>query len=197
MPEFRLESSTTRLSTIATVFLDAVLFDGALAIDGTVGNGYDTLYLAHRVGPRGHVLGFDVQKGALTGAGELLRFTGVFNRVRLVLDDHAHIGRYLALEQNVQAAMFNLGFLPRSNRQVITHPETTVKALDEVLIRLARSGRATVLSYRGHAGGPEEHRALVGYLRALTNSFEVREFTGARDAADTPRLFTIERCGDR
>ncbi len=193
MPEFCLESSSTRLTSVATAFLDAVLFDGALAIDGTVGNGYDTLYLAHRVGPRGHVLGFDVQKGALTGAGELLRFTGVFNRVRLVLDDHAHIGRYLAVEQNIQAAMFNLGFLPRGNRQVITHPETTRKAIGEVLIRLSATGRMTIFSYRGHAGGPEEYRVLGEYLRALPESFGVREFTGESDTEDTPRLFTIER----
>jgi hypothetical protein len=33
------------------------LFDGALAVDATVGNGYDTSFLAHRVGSRGTVLG--------------------------------------------------------------------------------------------------------------------------------------------
>jgi SAM-dependent methyltransferase len=196
MPEIPLEWSSTRLTAIASAWLDATLFEGATAVDATVGNGYDTLFLAHRVGERGHVLGFDVQKAALTGASELLRFTGVFGRVKLVLDDHANLGRYLWIEQKVQAAMFNLGYLPRGNRQIITHPQTTVKALEEVLARLSTTGRITILSYRGHLGGPEEYEAVRNYLAQLPeDSFATKEYAGLNSGEEAPRLFVLQRSG--
>jgi SAM-dependent methyltransferase len=193
MPEIALESSRVRLTEIAHEWLDAALYDGASAVDATVGNGYDTLFLAHRVGEKGHVLGFDIQKAALTGAAELLRFAGVYNRVKLVLDDHANLERHLVLEQKITAGMFNLGYLPRGNRQIITRPETTVRAAEQLLARLSRSGRVTILAYRAHEGGLEEYRSVRVFLSDLPPIFSVREFAGLADSESTPRLFAIER----
>lgn len=34
---------------------------GDTAVDATMGNGHDTLFLAQAVGPTGHVIGFDIQ----------------------------------------------------------------------------------------------------------------------------------------
>src|ERR1700750_3251229 len=119
MPNIIVEVTEERLTAAAASWIEVALFDGALAVDATVGNGYDTLFLAHRVGSRGRVLGFDVQKGALNGAPQILQFAGTLDRVTLLLENHAEVGRHLAHDQRVQGAMFNLGFLPRGNRQII------------------------------------------------------------------------------
>ncbi len=37
------------------------VFEGMTAVDCTVGNGHDTLFLAEAAGPGGRVYGFDVQ----------------------------------------------------------------------------------------------------------------------------------------
>ena len=65
MPKILVAVTEERLTAAASSWIEVALFDGALAIDATVGNGYDALFLAHRVGPKGKVLGFDVQKAAL------------------------------------------------------------------------------------------------------------------------------------
>ena len=41
---------------------------GDAAVDATVGNGHDTLFLAQCVGLKGEVIGFDVQQQALDNA---------------------------------------------------------------------------------------------------------------------------------
>jgi 16S rRNA C1402 N4-methylase RsmH len=194
MAEVPLERSSERLTVAASQWLDVALFHGAFAVDATVGNGYDTLFLAHRVGEQGRVLGFDVQKVALNGAAELLRFAGVLNRVTLILESHSNISRYLSAGQIVHGAMFNLGYLPRGNRQIITQPETTLAALQALLEHLAPHGRLTLLSYRGHTGGTEECTAVREFLRSVrAEEFSVRELAGMQDTDTTPRLFLVER----
>jgi 16S rRNA C1402 N4-methylase RsmH len=194
MPEVPLETSDDRLTVAASAWLDAALFHGAFAVDATVGNGYDTLFLAHRVGEQGRVLGFDVQKAALNGAAELLRFAGALRRVTLILDSHSNIGRYLPPGQVVHGAMFNLGYLPRGNRQIITRPETTLPAIEAILEHLTPRGRLTILSYRGHQGGSEECAAIRGFLRSVrSEEYSIREFKGIVDSETAPRLFLVER----
>ena len=45
---------------------------GDVTVDATAGNGHDTLFLANRVGPEGHVFAFDVQPEALDVTRRLL-----------------------------------------------------------------------------------------------------------------------------
>jgi hypothetical protein len=137
MPKISVAVTAQRLTAAATSWIEVALFDGALAIDATVGNGYDALFLAHRVGPKGKVLGFDVQKAALAGAREILKFVGSLDRVSLLHDSHTRLADYLPPGAAIAGAMFNLGYLPRGNRQIITQPETTVMALRSVLEHLA------------------------------------------------------------
>src|ERR1700724_1678486 len=146
MPKILVTVTDQRLTAAATSWVEVALFDGALAVDATVGNGYDTLFLAHRVGPNGTVLGFDVQKAALAGARELLKFVGSAGRVSLIHDSHSRLANYLPQGSHVQGAMFNLGYLPRGHREIITRPETTIAALETLSRHLAPNGRITVLA---------------------------------------------------
>jgi hypothetical protein len=192
MQEIPLVVSQKRLTVAAHDWLAETLFDGAFAVDATVGNGYDTLFLANRVGPNGFVLGFDIQKPALAGAHELLRFAGQANRVKLVHECHSRIGSYL--DKNVDGAMFNLGYLPRGSHSLVTRAETTVSALQSILTRLNRGGRITVLAYRGHQGGPEEYARLREFLLSLSMAeYTVDELVGISDLPESPRLFRIQK----
>ena len=107
MPGIPLEKTTERLTVYAARWLRQALRPGAFAVDATVGNGYDTLFLAHEVGPEGRVLGFDVQKVALTNATEMLRFAGLLSRVTLVLASHEDLNRYLSPGQLISVGMFS------------------------------------------------------------------------------------------
>jgi hypothetical protein len=194
MPKIVVEIADQRLTVAASSWIEAALFDGALAVDATVGNGYDTLFLAHRVGPHGSVLGFDVQKAALAGARELLKFAGSIGRVSLIHDSHSRMANYLPEGACVQGAMFNLGYLPRGNREIITRPDTTIAALQILMRHLATDGRITVLVYRGHEGGVLEYEEVRKFLAALPDAeWSVEEFAGSADSPIAPRLFRIAK----
>jgi len=194
MPKMSVAVTEQRLTAAATSWIEVALFDGALAIDATVGNGYDALFLAHRVGPKGKVLGFDVQKAALAGAREILKFVGSLDRVSLLHDSHTRLADYLPPGAAIAGAMFNLGYLPRGNRQIITQPETTVMALRSVLEHLAERGRVTLLVYRGHEGGVPEYQEVRQALEQLPeDEWLVEELASTNDSPSAPRLFRIRR----
>lgn len=194
MPKILVAVTRDRLTAVAAAWIEAALFDGALAIDATVGNGYDALFLAHRVGPKGKVLGFEVQKAALAGAREILKFVGSVDRVSLIHDSHSRLADYLPAGATIDGAMFNLGYLPRGNRQIITQPDTTVMALRSVLEHLAERGRVTLLVYRGHEGGVAEYQEVRRFLEQLPgDEWIVEELAGASDSSIAPRLFRIAK----
>lgn len=192
MPGISLETTTERLTVYAARWLRKALRAGAYAVDATVGNGYDTLFLAHEVGPGGRVLGFDVQKVALTNATEMLRFAGLLNRVTLVLASHEDLGHYLPPGQQVAVGMFNLGYLPRGDRRITTRPASTLAALSALIPHLEATGRVSLLSYRGHLGGEGEYQVLAAVL-AQDTTLDVTEVAGAGAPEDGPRLFLVRR----
>ena len=191
MSSIPLEVSQVRLTRAAAEWVSAALTEGGFAVDATVGNGYDTLFLADRVGKGGRVLGFDVQKMALNNASELIRFAGNLDRVRLILGCHSGLSRTLIGYPRVDAAMFNLGYLPRGDHRIVTRPSTTIPAIAAVLERLAPKGRVSILAYRGHPEGPEEYEAVRGFFEQ-SSGLEVREFAGNTENESGPRLFLVQ-----
>lgn len=146
-----------------------VVQPGCVAVDGTVGNGHDTLYLARLAGPQGAVHGFDIQQTALDSARERLRREDAPDCVRLHLAGHETMRETLPRETvgRVRAVMFNFGYLPGSDGSVITRPETSCAAVDAALSVLAPGGLVTMVLYTGHPGGAEEADALETHCAAL------------------------------
>lgn len=151
------------LTKLAQERILEVIDSGDVVVDATVGRGFDTTFLSRKVGPAGRVIGFDVQKEALDATGRRLAAIGAEN-VDLVHEGHESAGERLK-QQVVKAAMFNLGFLPRSDKAVKTSQSTTIKAILGIYSRLAVGGRMTLLCYRGHEGGPEEYDAIGKWLK--------------------------------
>jgi 16S rRNA C1402 N4-methylase RsmH len=149
------------LTQQAQRFVSTALPSGGIAIDATAGNGHDTLFLANRVGPGGTVYAIDIQQSALDRTAARLLAAGLSN-VELVLGDHAELGQLLpeTIRGRVQAIMFNLGYLPGGNQQLVTRPERTLLALEGAQEFLAPGGILSVLAYRGHPGGAEETKAV-------------------------------------
>lgn len=163
---------SSRLTAMAQAAVAELLAPGMPAIDATVGNGHDTLFLARQVGATGQVYGFDLQARALAAASARLLAAGVADRVCLIRAGHETMAEHLpaTLQGRVQAIMFNLGYLPGSDRQCITRATSTLPALRQALGWLAPGGLLTVLAYRGHAGGAEEADAVAHWLQGLEPS---------------------------
>ena len=163
------------LTALARQSAGAVLEPGALAIDATVGNGHDTLFLATRVAPSGRVAGFDIQPQALQTTRTRLEQAGLAERVTLFPCGHQFMFDRVPADWHgrVSAVMFNLGYLPGSDKIVSTLPTTTLPALDQALLLLRAGGLLSLLVYRGHPGGATEANAVLGWLDQLHSEYEL------------------------
>ncbi len=146
-----------------------VLHTGDIAIDATVGNGHDTLFLATQVGSAGKVYGFDIQQQALDSAWQRLEQAGQTAPVSLYHAGHEVMAMLLpeSVAGRVKAVMFNLGYLPGGDKQRITSTSTTLAALQAALSLLAPGGVISLLAYTGHPGGREEAEQVKGWAVAL------------------------------
>lgn len=146
-----------RVIPFAHELLQNSMQSGDFAIDATAGNGHDTVMLADIVGHSGHVLAFDVQKQAVENTKTRIQEMGL-NHVTVIHDGHEHLERYLPenARYNLGGAIFNLGYLPGSDKSIVTTPETTITAI-QLLLKHLKKGRLIVLVvYHGHSGGKEE-----------------------------------------
>lgn len=180
-----------RATQMAQLLLSQRLKQGDIAVDATVGNGHDTLFLADQVGPSGQVIGFDVQKAALDHSAARL---GARSQVRLVHAGHETLAANLG-GQDVRpaAVMFNLGYLPGADRAVMTCAETTLAALQQALAVLAIGGLVTIMLYPGHAGGAEEAENVLAFVQNLGDDFAVSRYHRINSQKPAPVLLVVER----
>jgi len=152
---------TERAQKLAT----EVLRPGDIAVDGTAGKGRDTACLAQAVGPSGHVHAFDIQPEAIASTRNLLEVAGLPDRVTLHHRSHAELADVLTPAQRGQlgVAIFNLGYLPGGNPDIVTQPASTDRALRTAFENLRPGGRLICVAYTGHPGGPEESDVVLTF----------------------------------
>jgi len=172
--------------------LQAIVKPGDIVLDLTAGRGRDTLFLARLVGSEGKVHAFDIQEEAIEETRLLLREHNLEDRVLLYQWDH---GRLLEkVQEPVQAAMFNLGYLPGHNKKITTQASSTLAALEGVLQLLRPGGIISLTLYRGHAGGLEEAQAVEEYLRNLSRQhFCVLRGEYINQVSDAPYWILVQK----
>ena len=153
-----------RLTDITQDWLKDILKAGDSAIDATLGNGFDALFLAQQIGESGRLYGFDVQQQAITQSEKLLIDEPC--QKSFFLKGHEHIASVLPPETKgqIKVVMFNLGWLPGSDKNIITKAETTISALEQSIIWLAPGGKMSVMVYPGHQGGDSEAADVIHWL---------------------------------
>ncbi|ANE55718.1 class I SAM-dependent methyltransferase [Methylomonas sp. DH-1] len=187
------------LVNAAQLAVKSCLRPGDIAVDATLGNGYDTVFLAESVGPAGHVYGFDVQHRALVSSYQKLLANDLQRRVTLRLASHADMLEVLPeqVQGKVAAVMFNLGYLPGADKTVMTRADSTLRALAAACQVLAESGVITVLAYPGHAGGDEETERLAEWLCSIDpGQFKTELLLSQFDKPGAPRLFILRKRDD-
>lgn len=169
---------------------------GHWVLDATAGNGHDTLFLAKSVAPAGRVFAFDIQPEAIANTTARLEQQGLAALCHCTLAGHENMSAHLPSEAQgrLQAAMFNLGFLPRGDRSIITKPATTCAALEALLPWMAPRGIVTVLCYLGHTGGQEEAAAVARYCEALPwVEWRALRYGYVNEASNQTVLYCLER----
>ncbi len=177
---------------IASDVLHQVIREGDTVVDATLGNGHDTVMLAELVGESGHVIGFDIQPDAVGRTSALLLDNGLLDRCELYAEGHEHIAE--RVKGPVQAAVFNLGWLPGGDKSITTLWDTTQVAISAALDLLAPGGVCTVCAYPGHAAGDRERFALMDWLSTLRpQEYNVLHHRFLNAGPGAPECFVIQK----
>lgn len=167
---------------------------GDAVLDATVGKGNDTVFMAQLVGQTGRVYGCDIQAKALELATKRLATEGLLDRTTLFHSGHEHIGALLPDAVKLKLAVFNLGYLPTGDKAIITQPQTTIAAIQQVLPRLPAGGVILIAAYIGHEGGHAEYSGVLDYLSHLPqNQYHIGKFEFINQENMPPKLLILER----
>lgn len=170
--------------------LNEAIGPGDRCVDATAGNGFDTLFLAQRIGREGTVHAIDVQKEALHITERLLELNELRQRVTTHLACHSKLATVLPQTEKgrIRAITFNLGYLPKGDKSITTKKETTLPAIRNAYDWLAKEGVLSILCYRGHPGGKTEEQ---GARKLIDNANWKHEIITGSDSCDSPVLHWI------
>ena len=198
-----------KTTAFAAHVVSAYLRPGDIAVDATCGNGWDTLFLCRQTGAEGIVYAFDIQQEALEKAKE--RFSCTCRRpcgpgreeeeqplaqVRWILDSHENMDRYLD-EGSVSAIVFNLGYLPGGNKELVTRAESSRDAVEKALKLIRKGGIISIVLYPGHGEGRKEKQVLTKLAETLSPSefhvMTVRQTNQKETWKQPPEILFITR----
>lgn len=183
-----------KVTDINKTYIKDIINEGDVVVDATMGNGYDTLYLAQKVGKNGKVYAFDVQEEAIKSTSKKIEREGFNSSVELILDGHQNMDNYV--KEEVSCILFNLGYLPRAKHQIITKSDTTITAIEKGLKLLKPNGVMSIAIYSGHEGGMDEKEAVYEYTSKLDqNYFNVLSTKFINQINNPPELILIEKKG--
>ena len=152
------------------------------AVDATCGNGFDTLFLAVTMGFE-KVYAFDIQTNAIQITQSKLQRLNL-KTVFLYQHDHAILADYV--DQKIDCFMYNLGYLPGSDKSITTEATTTLKSLEFALTQLTDTGIVSIVCYPGHSAGSAETTAIKTWLGKLDSAWDITRLDSENASTTTP-----------
>ncbi len=147
------------------------------AIDATAGNGFDTLFLASNPNVE-KVFAFDIQEAALVNTKNLLRKNCIDpSKYTTFLESHENWKSSLKEDaQKISLAVFNLGWLPNSDKKICTNASITLQTLIGITAHFESAKKPailSVLSYRGHEEGEKEYGVVQNFFTSIKQRVEI------------------------
>ncbi|GHA03852.1 rRNA methyltransferase [Arenicella chitinivorans] len=157
------------------------------AVDATCGNGHDTVFLASLA--RKQVWGFDVQSGAIEATRTKLTAANI-QHVNLIHAGHETMQQHI--DQPIDCIMFNLGYLPRSDKTITTEADSSLLALNQSTKMLNPGGLISLLCYPGHDAGAVETHAVQSWLSTLDlQQWCCQQLTAREPKPTSPILYLL------
>ena len=151
-----------RLTEYVHLCLETRLKNGDTVLDATAGNGNDALKAAELVQPNGNVVAIDIQKQAIEATEAKLTEAKLSHLCEMHLGNHGE--RLSEIKQSFDCILFNLGYLPGSDKMIITIAKDTLSALNQSKRLLKENGALFVTAYRQHEGGQDEAYAVERWM---------------------------------
>lgn len=165
-----------------------------ICLDGTVGNGNDTMKILNALNGTGKIYGFDIQEDAINHTESLIFDRNYNTEVLLIKDSHEYVDRYI--KERINFAIYNLGYLPGGDKHIKTDHTSTIISIRKVLDLLAPNGILLITVYLGHPGGMDEYKAINDYLETLEQkNYNVFKLKFINQKNNPPITFGVEARG--
>ena len=175
-----------RIFNTVNLICEKVISKSDYVVDATCGNGFDTLKLATL---SKKVFSFDIQDAAINNTKDLLKKNAVDNAL-LIHDSHHNIDKYLyEYKQKISLVLFNLGYLPGNNKEIMTNYKTTLLALEKSYKLLNKKGIILMVCYP-HEEGKKESNEIIKYLDKNKIHYQIYRNTNNPNA---PFLIEIKK----
>lgn len=162
---------------------------GDIVIDATCGNGNDTLFLAQLLNGTGHIHAFDIQTQAIINAKHKTK-----DHLNISFHQTGHENVLNVVKQTVKLAIFNLGYLPKGDKNIVTIPSTTIQAIDNIFSILEVGGIIILVIYPGHPEGQIEKDAVLAYLTQIDqNKAHIFKYEFINQKNNPPFVVGIEK----
>ena len=120
-------------------FLRKRIGKGSVVCESAAGNGHDSEFLSKTVGETGRLCTPLTYSPPPANRRKIhLAESGCPQNYTIINDSHANCKEYV--HEKINAGMFNLGWLPGSDRKVTTRRESTLKAVNAAIELLAPDG---------------------------------------------------------
>lgn len=145
---------------------------GDTVIDATCGNGHDTLKLCQLALTlhKGKVYAFDNQEIAINSTRHYVEnhlSPSLWQQIDI--QQHCHsVFPYSIPSQSIKLIVYNLGYLPGSNKHHTTQTSTTLQSLIHAEKLLTSGGLMSITCYPGHEEGVKEQASILTYASSLS-----------------------------
>lgn len=153
-----------KITEMAHILLSPYVHSGAICADFTAGNGNDTLFFCERA-RKGFVYAFDIQREAFQRCEALLKD---YHNFKLILDNHIHMENYI--HEQLDAAIFNFGYLPNSASTLVSEPQTSLIAVKKAFALCKRHSLLVLVCYPGHEIGEHEAQCITEWCNTLKSN---------------------------
>jgi SAM-dependent methyltransferase len=181
---------------LAHQYWERLLVPGDIAIDATCGNGFDTAFLA-KILLHGRVIAMDKQADAIAASKEKIEKelgNEVCKNIEFYHQCHSTFPDKI-LKETIKLIVYNLGYLPKGDKSIITASSSTLASLAKALDLIQPGGAISVTCYPGHPGGDEEEIAVLEFAKNLDPQLWSCFHHSRINKAKSPSLLLLQKSG--
>lgn len=162
--------------------------DVKIAVDMTVGNGFDSKNILEILKPE-KLYCFDIQKEALDNSKKLLE---QYSNYEVILENHKNFDKFV--KENIDFAIYNLGYLPKGDKFITTNAEDVEESLKKLIGKLNSKGIVFITFYIGHLSGQMESLEISKFLEGLNQKeYTILKFTFENQKNNPPYVVMIQK----
>lgn len=152
--------------------------------------------MAQLVGTSGRVYSFDIQETAITNTEARLSEHNCLTQATLFQAGHENVKLLISADDygNIAGCIFNLGYLPGGDKQIVTKAETTLTAISDIFSLLKKEAIIVLVIYHGHNEGKKEKDQLLKFVTTIDQTkAHVLTYNFINQKNNPPFIIAIEK----